>query len=93
MDPADIRAHKEKLLEDIEKWKVDDEVGFRNIVRNSLDLDTKVLRTLMKDFKAKFSEVRGWGGRGDLPPDIDRYLIVEKIREMFESELGAVTEV
>lgn len=93
MDPAEVRRHKERLLDDIKRWKPADEVGFRNIVRNGLDLDTKILRELMKGFNAKFQEVRGWGGKGDLPADIDRYFIVEKIRELLESELGAVTEV
>ena len=93
MDPAVIRQLKEKLLDDIGKWKVDDERGFSDIVRNGLDLDTKILHELMKGFRAKFSEVRAWGAGGRVPSDIDRYMIVERVRELLEAELGAVTEV
>jgi molybdopterin converting factor small subunit len=93
MDEETLRKLKEKLLADIKRWQSSEETRFRDIVRNALDLDKKVLRDLMHDFKKKFSEVRGWGGKGELPNDIDRFLIVEKIRESLESDLGAATEV
>lgn len=93
MDDETVRKLKEQLLRDIKRWQSADEVRFRDIVRNALDLDRKVLRDLMQSFRKKFSEVRGWGGKGELPNDIDRFLIIEKIRDLIESDLGAATEV
>jgi hypothetical protein len=93
MDDETLRTLKEKLLADIKRWQSADELRFRDIVRNAIDIDKKILRDLMHGFRARFSEVRGWGGKGDLPSDIDRYLIVKKIRESLETELGAATEV
>jgi len=93
MDPATVRQLKEKLLDDIRKWQPPEERGFKDIVRNAIDLDKKLWHGLMKAFEVGAKEVRRWGSGAEVPPDFQRYVIVEKIRELLESELGAVTEV
>lgn len=93
MDPATVRQLKEKLLDDIRKWQPPEERGFRDIVRNAIDLDKKLWHGLTKVFEVGFKEVRRWGSGAETPSDFQRWKIVETLRELLENELGAVTEV
>lgn len=93
MDPATQRTLKEKLLEDVRRWTPPEPRGFQDIVRNAADIDKKLLYGLMKAFNVKREDVRNWGSGADVPSEYDRYAIVEKIRDLLESELGAATEV
>jgi len=92
MDDATRRALKEKLLKDVEAWD-HSRRGFRDIVRNAADIDKKILYGLMKAFGTNRDEIRGWGAGTEVPEDYQREIIVGKIRELLESDLGAVTEV
>ena len=93
MDPATLRSLKEKLLNDVRRWRPPEPRGFKDIVRNAIDLDKKIWLELAEAFKVGKMEVRKWGSGAEVPEDYKRYVIVEKIRELLESELGAVTEV
>lgn len=93
MDPAVKRKLKEQLLEDIRKWQPPEPRGFQDIVRNAIDLDKKIWHDLMKAFDVGAKEVRRWGSGAEVPEDFKRFVIVERIRELLEAELGAVTEV
>lgn len=92
MDPADIRKLKEQLLDDIRKWQPPEPRGFQDIVRNAIDLDKKIWVELIRSFKVDKMAVRKWGSGAEVPADYERFVIVERIREILESELGAVTE-
>lgn len=92
MDPDPKRALKEKLLDDVRRWKPPEARGFQDIVRNAADIDKKLLWELMKAFNVGRQEVRAWGSGAEVPSDYDRYAIVEKIRDLLEAELGAATE-
>ena len=92
MDPGALRQLKEKLLEDIKKWQLPGERGFQDIVRNAIDIDTRILQALMEAFDANFKEVRGWGSGATLPEDFKRIVIVGRVRKLLESEVNAVTE-
>lgn len=87
MDDAMKRQLKEKLLNDIDAWDQSTR-GFQDIVRNAIDLDKKIARGLMKAFDLDFKEMRAWGAGKDLPPDDQRYVIVEKVRELLAADLG-----
>ena len=93
MDAAAKRQFKEKLLDDIRKWQPPEARGFKDIVRNAIDLDKAIWNELRKAFNVDAKEVRQWGSGAEVPEDYKRFVIVEKIRELLESELGAVTEV
>lgn len=86
MDPAARKRLKEQLLRDVHAWDGVDKRGFRDIVRNAADVDAKYLAALMKEFGAKFADVRGWGSGAIVPDDFNRYAIVEKIRELLEKD-------
>lgn len=89
MDPAKRKAQKEQLLRDIEKWNHSDPRGFRDIVRNASDIDKKILYGIMKAFEASREDVRAWGSGAEVPEDYQRHVIIEKIRELLETDLNA----
>ena len=87
MAEAKNRPLKEQLLKDIEAWD-QSQRGFQDIIRNALDIDKAIARDLMKTFGLDFKEMRGWGAGADLPPDFQRYAIVERIREFLAGNLA-----
>lgn len=88
MAAAKNRPLKEQLLKDIEAWD-QSQRGFQDIIRNALDIDKAIARDLMKAFDLDFKEMRGWGAGIDLPPDFQRYVIVEKIRDFIAADLAS----
>ncbi len=80
---------KRKLRDDVDRWDKRDPRGFRDIVRNAVDLDKRYLRDLMKAFDVDFAEVKAWGSGAETPEDYKRYVIVERIREMLDADLGS----
>lgn len=86
MDPVTRKAQKERLLRDIEAWNGLDPRRFADIVRNAVDIDLKYMRELMRTFGADRDEIRGWGAGKVVPDDFHRYAIVEKLRELLESD-------
>jgi hypothetical protein len=92
MDAEQKRILKERLLEDLRQWKPPEPRGFKDIVRNAADIDLKLLYGIMKSFNATRETVRAWGTGGIVPPDYERYVIIERIRVLLEADLGAATE-
>jgi len=88
MDEAVKRQLKEKLLEDVEAWDRSQR-GFQDILRNAIDIDKKIARDLMKAFDLDFKDLRAWGAGTDAPPDFQRHVIVEKIRDLLAADLGS----
>ena len=89
MDPAGRKRLKEQLLRDIEAWDRRDPRRFRDIVRNAVDIDKRILRDLMKAFQTDLDEVRSWGAGTEVPEDYKRTVIVDAIRESIERESEA----
>lgn len=89
MDPAERKKQKEQLLRDVERWDGLDPRGFRDIVRNAVDIDLKYMRDLMKAFSVDREEIRKWGAGKTVPDDFNRHVIVEQIRESLEKDLNA----
>ncbi len=89
MDPATRKKQKEQLLRDVEAWNGLDPRGFRDIVRNAVDIDLKYMRDLMKTFGVDREAIRNWGAGKVVPDDFNRYAIVEKLRESLEADLNA----
>lgn len=88
MDDAMKRQLKQKLLEDVEAWDQSTR-GFQDIVRNAADIDKRILYGLMKAFQVTRDDVRGWSRGIGVPPDFQRYVIVEKIRDLLAADLGS----
>ena len=88
MDDALKRQLKEKLLRDIEAWDRSQR-GFQDIVRNARDIDKKIARDLMKAFDIDYNDLRAWGAGTEVPPDFQRHVVVEKIRELLAADLAS----
>ena len=89
MEPAKRKTQKEQLLRDIDAWDRRDPRRFRDIVRNAIDVDKRVLRDLIKAFGVDLVEVRSWGSGAEVPEDYKRTVIVDAIRDSIERDLNA----